>query len=245
MRLSRIYTDNELDIGISIDLPVASSHYINHVLRLKNSQEIILFNGRQAFDYRSAIEITKKKVSATPISRTQNNVESPVQTTLFQAAGKSEHIDFIIQKATELGISKIHLFNSQRTQTHLKGNRLEKKITHWKSIIISACEQCGRNKLPDLHFQPSLQHCLSLAVNSNKLILDFNGKPISELSSQLNPDVKFSMLIGPEGGFSEAEIELARGAGFLPCILGPRTLRMETAALSIINVIQHRFGDMP
>jgi len=244
MRLSRIYTDTELDICSSIDLPVATSHYINHVLRLKNSQEIILFNGRHAFDYSSTIEISKKKVSATPTSRKLNNVESPIKTTLFQAVGKSEHVDFIIQKATELGINEIHLFNSQRTQTHLKGNRLEKKLTHWQGVIISACEQCGRNNLPTLQFQPSLEHCLALTADSNKLLLDFNGKSISDLSSQLNPDLTFSMLIGPEGGFTETEIELANKTGFLPCILGPRTLRMETAALSIINIIQHRFGDL-
>jgi len=244
MRLSRIYTESELEIGKSIDLPVATSHYISHVLRLKNSQEIILFNGRLSFDYCSTIQISKKKVSATPTSRKPNNVESPIQTALFQALGKQEHIDFIIQKATELGINEIHLFNSQRTQTHLKGNRLEKKLTHWQGIIISACEQCGRSSLPTLHFQPSLQHCLSLSAKSNKLILDFNGESISELSTRLKPDLTFSMLIGPEGGFSEAEIELAGKAEFLPCILGPRTLRMETAVISIIAVVQHYFGDM-
>ncbi len=245
MRLSRFYTDTELEIGNSIDLPVATSHYISHVLRLKNSQEIILFNGQQAFDYSSTIEISKKKVSATPISRKINNVESPIKTIILQAIGKPEHIDFIIQKATELGISEIHLFNSQRTQTHLKGSRLEKKLTHWKGIIISACEQCGRSHLPNLHFQTSFENSLAPAVESNKLILDFDGSSMSELTSQLNPDLTFSMLIGPEGGLTEAEIGLAGKVGFLPCILGPRTLRMETAALSIINIIQHQFGDMP
>ncbi len=245
MRLSRIYTDADIELHVSIELPNITSHYISHVLRLKNEQEIILFNGRDAFEYHANIEISRKKVTVTPVQRKLVNLESPLNSQLFQALGKPEHIDFIIQKATELGISEIHLFNSQRTQTHLKGNRLEKKLQHWKGIIISACEQCGRNHLPALHFQQSLESCLELSSGSNRLLLDFDGKPVKTLSSQFNPELKFSLLVGAEGGFAESEIKKTRDAGFIPCVLGPRTLRMETAALSIIAIIQHHFGDMP
>ncbi len=244
MRLSRLFTDTPLDINVSVDLPLASSHYINHVLRLKNGQEITLFNGRETVDYLAKIQISSKKVTVTPVSRIKNNPESPLKSILFQAIGKPEHIDFIIQKATELGISEIHLFNSQRTQTHIKGARLEKKMAHWRTVMINACEQCGRNILPLLFFHRGFDNCIEIAENSNKLILDFNGIPIKKLNDQFNPKLPFTMLVGAEGGFTIEEILLARNAGFNQCILGPRTLRMETAAISIITVIQHYFGDM-
>jgi len=244
MRLSRIYVTASLSVGESIDLSIASSHYIKNVLRLKNGQNIIIFNALDPLDYTARVEIFKKQVQVSVLSSQKNNLESPLHTSLFQAIGKPEHIDLVIQKATELGITKIHLFNSQRTQTHLKGPRLAKKIEHWQGIIISACEQCGRNQLPLLHFEPTFQSFLAEQNKCNKILLDFNGSSIKTLASELKPQYGFNLLVGPEGGFTPDEVQFAKDQGFKPCTLGPRVLRMETAAISIINIIQHHFGDM-
>ncbi len=242
---SRIYIDCDLSINRSIELPAASCHYVKNVLRLKTDQNIILFNGIDSTEYTARLEIKGKRVIALPISKTESVLESPIHTTIIQALGKPEHIDLLIQKATELGVSQIVFFNSQRTQTHLKASRLEKKFIHWQRIIISACEQCGRNKLPDLLFKSSFEDCLLDLTDDNKLILSFEGKTIKALTEEFTPALPFNMLIGPEGGFTDEEIQQAQAAGFKPCNLGPRVLRMETAAISILNLIQHHFGDMP
>lgn len=244
MRLSRIYIDSVLSVGMGIVLPITTSHYIKNVLRLKNGQNIILFNGRETIDYTAQIEISNKKIVATPISATAINLESPLQTLLLQAIGKPEHLDIIIQKVTELGISQIHLFNSERTQTHLKGPRLNKKMAHWHGIINSACEQCGRNIPPTLNFHPIFSDCLKEIPVSNKILLDFNGVSVKQLNKSLDPALAFSMLVGAEGGLTVDEIQLAKDYGFKTCALGSRILRMETAAISITNIIQHHFGDM-
>lgn len=204
----------------------------------------MLFNGLEDWDYPSLIRIQGKKVTATPVERIERNTESTLQTQLLQAVGKPEHVDILIQKATELGISQILLFNSQYTQTPLKNNRLEKKMAHWKSIAISACEQCGRNRLPSIEFSASLQEALRHALPGNKILLNFDGHRLTDQLQNFSAEQAFCMLVGPEGGFSESELEFARKADFESYILGPRVLRMETAAISIVTLIQHHFGDM-
>lgn len=245
MSLSRFFLNTDLGIGQRVELPTATSHYIKNVLRLKNDQKIILFNNLQSAEYAAIIEIKSKHVFASILTKELTHTESPLQTILVQAIGKPDHVDLLIQKATELGISHIYLFNSEHTQTHLKSTRLEKKLAHWKGIIISACEQCGRNKLPSLTFNSDLQTCLEAVNNSNKILLDFNGVSIRSLENKVSPELPFSMLIGPEGGLSITEIQQAKNANFISCTMGPRILRMETAAISILNIIQHYYGDMP
>lgn len=245
MSLSRIFLNADLEIGQCVELPTATTHYVKNVLRLKNDQKIVLFNNQLSTEYVANIELHNKHVFARILSSEITQVDSPLKTTLIQAVGKPDHVDLLIQKATELGISQVFLFNSERTQTHLKSARLKKKLAHWKGIMISACEQCGRNTLPKLSFKPDLQTCLKAVEKSNKIVLDFNGVSIRSIKQIVNPELPFSMLIGPEGGLSPTEIQQANNANFTACTMGPRILRMETAAISILNIIQHYFGDMP
>lgn len=245
MSLSRIYIDAALSVNSSVQLPVTTCHYVKNVLRLKTGENIILFNGRETAEYTAQISLQGKNVVALPTTRLFSQNESPIETTLIQAAGKPEHLDYIIQKSTEMGINRILIFNSERTQTHLKASRLEKKLDHWQKIISSACEQCGRNILPTLDFSPDLHSCLKKINHSNKILLDFNGYSVKTLVGELDIKLPFCMLTGPEGGLTAAEIQQATDADFKSCSLGPRILRMETAAISILNMIQHHFGDMP
>ena len=244
MSLSRIYIDADLHIGSSVELATPTSHYIKNVLRLKTGQQIVLFNGKQAVDYIASVEIQGKRIYASPVSSSLKHLESPLHTNLIQAIGKSEHVDFIVQKATELGISQVYLFNSERTQTHIKSTRLEKKLAHWQGIIISACEQCGRNILPTLCFKETLQACMDSVVHSNKILLDFDGESIQQLDHKFEAGLPFSMLIGPEGGLTADEIQQAKMANFNACTLGPRVLRMETAAISVVSLVQYHYGDL-
>ena len=245
MSLSRIYINADLSINSSLQLPDTTSHYVKNVLRLKTDQSIILFNGKDSAEYTARLEIQGKQTLAFPVSQSSTQLESPLQTTLLQAIGKSEHIDLVVQKSTELVVSQIILFNSQRTQIHLKASRLEKKLAHWHKIMISACEQCGRNTLPGLGFKSNLHSCLESLTPSNKILLNFDGESIRTLTNEFNQGLPFSMLVGPEGGLTVEEIQQATKADFKSCSLGPRILRMETAAMSILNLVQHHFGDMP
>jgi 16S rRNA (uracil1498-N3)-methyltransferase len=162
----------------------------------------------------------------------------------LQAIGKSDHIDVICQKATELGADGIFLFNSERTQTPLKGSRIEKKLNHWRSICISACEQCGRNLLPRVEFCESALDAIENHSLSNRLVLDFNGEGLASRLNAIEQGNSFSVAVGSEGGFNQDEVALFNQHGYLSCLAGPRVLRMETAAISIISTLQYQFGDM-
>lgn len=244
MRFSRIYINEELAIDSVIDLPAQAAHYVKNVLRLKNKQQLVLFNGLENMDYQALISIRGRRVSASVRSAQEKYLESPLRTTLIQSIGQAGHMDFLIQKSTELGINHILLFNSERSQRPVSGPRLKKKLAHWRAIAISACEQCGRNLLPTLEVAKDLQSTLTPTPSCNRILLDFNGFSFQTLKPKLDSKAPFHLLVGAEGGLTTREVKLAEDAGFKPCLIGPRVLRMETAALSILNIVQHQFGDM-
>ena len=244
MRLSRIYIINPLDEGTEVTLPEQSAHYIKHVLRLKTGYSVILFNGEDQTDYTAYIQFSGKQVVASIVSSEKKYTESPIASTIIQAIGKPDHMDYFIQKATELGISSIYLFNSERTQTPLKSLRLEKKIQHWKNIAISACEQCGRNQLPTIQYKKNIQDCINNTPSENRLMLDFKGQNFKKLSGNISNQQVFSILVGAEGGLTNDEISISETEGFKAIELGPRVLRMETAGITLLSIIQHYYGDL-
>ncbi len=244
MRLSRLFVDSDLCVGSTIDITASREHYVKHVLRLKTGHNITLFNGLDATDYIASLEINNKSVKATPFSMTRKLNDSALASSIIQAVGKPEHIDFLIQKSTELGVKNLLLFNAHRTQSIIRGNRLDKKIARWRDIAINACEQCNRNTIPIISFQQDLPSALNQLSSANRIMLDFNGLPFEQIRTKMDPQLDFQLLIGPEGGFEEKEVRLANDSRFNACLLGPRTLRMETAALSILCLVQHYFGDM-
>lgn len=244
MRLSRIFIDIGFDLDSDIVLPADKGHYVKNVLRLKKTQNIVIFNGREMQDYLAEIVIEGKKVSARIISTIEKHNDSVIDICLIQAIGKSEHMDFILQKATELGVNRFQLFNAHRTQSPLRGKRLEKKLDHWRGITISACEQSNRNRIPTIDFTVDLNTIMPNTSCTNRFILDFQGKQFKTLIQKLDTQKSFALLVGCEGGFSKDEIGLASEHGFKSYACGPRTLRMETAAVSIVSIVQHHFGDM-
>ena len=242
MRISRVYTGAELVVGEEIPLDRFQSHYLKHVLRLKSGAALLLFNGREACDYEASLVVDGKQVSATIHSAKPTNRESGFESELLQGLGRADHIDWTLQKTTELGVTRISLFNAEHTQSPLKPALLEKKLGHWRNIVISACEQCGRSLPPQVDFHTNLEQAISAARTETGVVLDFDG---AALTSALSSDCKStSVLVGPEGGLSPAEISYAREAGFISANLGPRVLRTETAATAALAILQATLGDI-
>ncbi len=244
MRLSRIHINEPLTTGQSVALPVDRAHYVKNVLRLKNGQQVLLFNGIDSLDHLALIRIEGKHVTAQLQSSIAKCNDPSINICLIQALGRTEHNDFVIQKGTELGASHFILFNAERTQSPLKPSRLDKKLLHWQSIAISASEQCGRNMIPQITFSRSLEDCLLRISSGNGILLDFEGEKFSQIAQGLNPGNPLYIVIGPEGGFNHKEIRQLTEMELLACNMGPRVLRMESAAISAITLMQHYLGDI-
>jgi 16S rRNA (uracil1498-N3)-methyltransferase len=244
MRITRVHVDIELSVGTEIVLPEAQTHYLKNVLRLKPGAALLLFNGKQPSDFHAVLTANGKKLGALIESVTAIETESSLSVELIQGLGRADHMDWMIQKTTELGVTQITLFNAERTQTPLKPAQQEKKMQHWRSVAISACEQSGRAIVPEITFLRNLEKTIATSIGNCKVLLDFSGDPLASVLQQRPPGTPLAILIGPEGGLNLAEIELARTSGFAPVSLGPRVLRTETAAISALAIAQSLLGDL-
>jgi len=244
MRITRVHVEDELEVGAEIVLAQAQSHYLKHVLRLKPGAALVLFDGRQAIDFYSVLTADGKKLGARIDSAAVIETESNLVVDLIQGLGRADHMDWMIQKTTELGVSRIALFNAERSQTPLKPAQLEKKMQHWRSVAISACEQSGRTILPEITFDRHFDQALGSSTFDCKLLLDFSGDSLASVLQQQPPGTPLAILLGPEGGLNPTEIELAKTNGFAAVTLGPRVLRTETAATSALAIAQSLIGDM-
>ena len=244
MRRVRVHVDAELAAGTDIALPQAQSHYLKHVLRLKPGAALCLFNGREASDYPAELIGDGKQLAAGVHSKQSVTTESALHSEIIQGLGRADHMDWMIQKTTELGVSRIALFNAERTQSPLKSAKREKKMQHWRSVASSACEQSGRAIVPEITFVHNLEQTIATSNANCKLLLDFNGDPLASVLQQQPPGTPLTILLGPEGGLNPAEIELARTSSFAPVSLGPRVLRTETAAISALAIAQSLLGDL-
>jgi 16S rRNA (uracil1498-N3)-methyltransferase len=242
MRSVRVHVDAELAVGADIALPQAQSHYLKHVLRLKPGALLQLFNGVDSFDYQAVLGADGKRLCASIEAASVVTTESPLRSEIIQGLGHADHMDWMIQKTTELGVSRISIFPSERTQAPLKSARLEKKRQHWRGVAISACEQCGRAILPAIHYHDNLAHALAACTSDLRLLLEFSGAPLP--TALHAPRDSIAILLGPEGGLNPGEIELGKSAGFIPVSLGPRVLRTETAATSALAIAQALQGDL-
>jgi 16S rRNA (uracil1498-N3)-methyltransferase len=244
MRITRVHVDIELSVGAEIVLPEPQTHYLKHVLRLKPGAALLLFDGKQPSDFHAALTVNGKKLGATIESVTAIETESSLPVELIQGLGRSDHMDWMIQKTTEIGVNRIALFNAERTQSPLKSVKLEKKMQHWRSVAISACEQSGRALIPEITFYHELGQVLATTSTDCKLLLDFTGDSLTSVLQQRSKNTPLAILLGPEGGLNPTEIEHAKSSGFAPVTLGPRVLRTETAAISAISIAQSLLGDL-
>ncbi|MDM8564264.1 16S rRNA (uracil(1498)-N(3))-methyltransferase [Candidatus Halobeggiatoa sp. HSG11] len=242
MRRSRLFVESSLSVGQKIILPKETSHYLLNVLRTRIDSSVTLFNGKGGEYIAYLIGVTKK--TATLQINEYNNIscESPLKLTLVSAISRPEHMDYTIQKAAELGVQQIVPVITERSPPL---HKIDKRKHHWFKIIVSACEQSGRNKLPILHDVVSLSTWLAKKQTGNKLVLAPNGERSLCVSLSMH-DIQDSItvLVGAEGGLTEIEMQLAIEAGYLDISLGKRILRTETAATAILSICQIWHGDL-
>ncbi len=237
---SPYFTRQELAPGQLISLNDESVHYLSRVLRVAPGQRVVMFNG-DGSDYAAEITRVDRKVLDLKVqTRLPARGESHLQITLVQAVSRGERMDITLQKATELGVTAFQPVFSARTEVRLKPEKLEKRMAHWHKVIISACEQSGRAFVPILKSPMALMTWIETETDIQRVVLDPAAeKPLTRLSLES----KAELLIGPEGGFDDKELEYLDKAGITAVCLGPRILRTETAGLASIAIMQALAGD--
>lgn len=244
MRKTRIYVDLPLIAASEIALPPTPAHHVARVLRLKPGQPLILFNGRGGQYDATIVAVQGREVRVQVGDHEALERESPLAITLVQGVSRGRHMDYTLQKAVELGVNRIVPVLSEHGQVRLDDKRAETKHEHWQGIIVAACEQCGRNRLPELTMPLMLAEWLrgSESEPGPCLLLDpLSRQRLRELPA---PAGSIAILSGPEGGFSPAERNLALAAGCIGIGLGPRILRTETAAPAAVMACQALWGDI-
>ncbi|MEY5134830.1 MAG: Ribosomal small subunit methyltransferase [Pseudomonadota bacterium] len=244
MEENRFYHSEKLELKHVVELIAQTHIHATKVLRLKVGDQFALFNG-DGYDYvAKVIELSKHKTSVEIIDRYQVNHESPLKITLAQGLAAGDKMDWIIQKAVELGIQSIQPLLTERSIVKLDRERADKKLEHWRTVAISACEQTGRSIIPDILSPIHLVQWLSnqnQTANSLKLILTpAKAQNINHLEKPSSPVV---FMVGPEGGFSEKEMNLALSSSFVPVNFGKRVLRTETASVVALSIMQNLWGD--
>lgn len=242
MRISRIYQPIKLFDGLVFELsPLAASHLVR-VLRYAVGDEFVVFNG-EGGEYKAKIVAIKKQQAMAQVGEYKNlSVESALRIHLGQAVSRGEKMDYTIQKAVELGIAEITPLLTERCGVKLSGERWDKKLAHWRGVVIAACEQSGRDRIPVINHPVQLTEWLTQTQADLKLIL--HPQAAQKLTDITQQPHSVELLIGPEGGFDDLELQLALQHGFIALQLGPRILRTETAALVGIAALQTKFGDL-
>lgn len=242
MRIPRIYHPFLLNAHSEITLSEDAANHVGRVLRMQPGQHIQLFDGSNQTFNASITAVDKKSVRVQLAEGELADNESPLNLHLGQVISRGEKMEFTIQKSIELGVNTITPLFSERCGVKLDGERLAKKLQQWQKIAIAACEQCGRNRVPEIREAMPLEQWCSEQDDSLKLNL--HPRASHSINTLPLPVERVRLLIGPEGGLSAEEIAMTTGYGFTDILLGPRVLRTETTALTAITALQVRFGDL-
>jgi len=242
MAIPRIHTDQPLRPGTTLEISGQAALHALQVLRLRPGSALRVFDGRGT-ECAATLESTGRgRITVRLGASLAGPAEPALDILLAQGIARHDRMDLILQKAVELGVNTIQPLWMQRSQSHLKGERLEKRRQHWRGVIISACEQCGRNTLPVLRPATDLAGWLQSGCNAAlKLLLQPDGS--HTLPALAAPDGRVVLLVGPEGGMNPEEQQVALAAGFTGVHLGQRILRTETAALAALAGMQMLWGD--
>ncbi len=251
MRQIRLFCSQVLVDGLETELETRNNHYLIHVLRVTVGSALILFDGK-ANEYDAIVTAVSRKAVAVTVRARRAlfaSVESPLHTTLAVAISKGDRMDWVMQKATELGVSEIQPLLTRRVEVKLNSVRSEKKLAHWQAVLISACEQSGRTILPTLNSPLLLSEWLGNTPVSSpseaRLTMQPAGSSFNDFSQQfVDSPTRACVLVGPEGGFEEGEIAAAADVGFVCVRLGERILRTETAPMVALSLLQNRWGDL-
>ncbi|HTX23526.1 MAG TPA: 16S rRNA (uracil(1498)-N(3))-methyltransferase [Steroidobacteraceae bacterium] len=242
MRVTRVYIEEPLAPDSRVRLQGAPANHIRRVLRLAPGDALTVFDGRGG-EYDARIDAWRKDTVLVAVGAHRAvEHESPLAVTLAQGVSRGERMDLVVQKATELGVRKIVPVLTERTVVRLGADQSDSKVRHWRGVAVGACEQCGRNAVPEIASPVTLPQFLrSIEPQGTRIVLSPEG---GLRIRDLEPGGAVSLLIGPEGGLSEPERHAAIEAGFRALRLGPRVLRTETAAIASLAAIQQRLGDL-
>jgi 16S rRNA (uracil1498-N3)-methyltransferase len=243
MRLTRVHVDAELQTGRRLTVEGSAGNHIARVLRLRVGDSLTLFNGQGGEFAGSIEEIRRDSVVVSVLEHREVDRESPCQLTLAQGISRGERMDWVVQKATELGVWRIAPIFTERSIVQLDEKQASRKLQHWRSIAVAACEQSGRNQVPQITQPVGLYEMLERRTSSGTALLLSPGAPL-RIADIASAAADITVLIGPEGGLADVEQEAAIKSGFTPVRLGPRVLRTETAAVCALTLLQQKFGDL-
>jgi len=240
MRVSRLYVNAPLNVGAHLELDDEAAHYVRSVLRLKQQQDIVLFNGTGG-EYPSRFsEVSRKSVRVEIEAFSPRDVESPLKVILGLGISRGDRMDWAVQKAVELGVAQLTPLLTQRCVTKLSDEKKQQRLQHWQHIVQHAAEQSGRTRLPMMGSIEDLPDWLAAQQGLCVFLDPYAEQTLVELQPV---DQQVTLLSGPEGGFSDQEREIAKAAGFKPVRMGARILRTETAVLSALTAVQTLWGD--
>lgn len=244
MREIRFFVNVPLVPGRTLALPQEASRHALRVLRLKAGDGVTLFNGNGQ-EYHARLTSADPRAASVDVESVDApERESPLRITLIQSLARGEKMDWIIQKATELGVARIWPVSSERSEVRLDGTRGEKRLDHWRAVAIAACEQCGRNVLPEISPPEALAATLAAdPANDTQTRWMLHPGGATRLRNAKPATADVVLAVGPEGGFGDNDLDMLRQAGFRALALGPRVLRTETAGLAAIAALQARCGD--
>lgn len=244
MRVHRLYTPQVLEPGRTVRLEQQASHYLGRVLRVGAGRRLVLFNGDGHEYAAEVLHPARAGMTLRVDSRLPGLPEPGIAVTVVQALSRGERMDQTLQKCTELGAAGFLLLDSERVEVRLRGAKLDKRMAHWSGVIVAACEQCGRSRVPELSPPAPLDEWLQRTAAAPRLLLDPAADiPLARVAAERPAPASVELAIGPEGGFSEAELARIRAAGVRSVSLGPRVLRTETAAPAAVAVLQALAGD--
>lgn len=247
MRLTRVFVDAPLVADALLPLPDGPSGHLARVLRARAGDALIVFNGQGGENCARVESVQRNAVAVRIGAHVGIERESPLDVTLLQGIARGEKMDQILQKATELGVTRVVPVFTMRSNVRLDEDAALRKQQHWRSVVIAACEQCGRNRLPEVSVPMSLTSALVASRAELRMVMapDDDASDLHGLlagAPARAPSIAF--VVGPEGGLDAAEIDAAKSHGFTPCRLGPRVLRTETAALAMLAALQFIRGDL-
>jgi len=240
MRVPRFFQPGKITSGQSCELSENNVQHVSKVLRMKPGQQLILFNG-DGNEYQATIsQLSKKQVTVTIDASTNPARESSLRIHIGQSISRGERMDYAVQKATETGMAEMTPLFSERCEVRLNAERQQKRQQHWQQIAVSACEQSLRTSVPEIHAPSSLEQWITSVEADLKLVLHHHTETPLQ---QTQAPASVALLIGPEGGLTEREVELAIESGFKPLAIGPRVFRTETAPVAAQSILQYLWGD--
>jgi len=244
MALTRLFINGRLKVGKTVELDAERTHYVGRVLRLQEGSALTVFNGEDGEFAATVSAVGKHSATIGVENYLETATESPLTVHLVQGISRGERMDYVIQKATELGVKRISPVFAAHGVVRLDATRAAKRRDHWQRVAESACEQSGRIRPPLIDEPMPLNDWFGAKTSDADIDLILLPRAATALTSLSPPRTKVCLLIGPEGGFSHDEYEDALAAGIKAVSLGPRILRTETATAAAIAVVQSMWGDL-